>query len=41
MQQIGDSSVNSLARDRASIMLQSVRGGLLALPEVEEAKGDK
>ena len=41
MQQIGDSSVNSLARDRASIMLQSVKGGLLALPEVEEAKGDK
>ena len=41
MQQIGDSSVNSLARDRASIMLQSVKGGLLALPEVEEAEGDE
>jgi hypothetical protein len=41
MQQIGDSSVNSLARDRASIMLQSVKGGLLALPEVEETEGDE
>ncbi|NCF78711.1 MAG: tetratricopeptide repeat protein, partial [Alphaproteobacteria bacterium] len=41
MQQIGDSSVNSLARDRASIMLQSVKGVLLALPEVEEAEGDE
>ena len=41
MQQIADGSANSLARDRASIMLQSVKGGLLALPEVEEAEGDE
>ncbi|MCH1542069.1 MAG: tetratricopeptide repeat protein [Alphaproteobacteria bacterium] len=41
MQQIADGSVNSLARDRATIMLQSVRGGLLALPEADEDEGDK
>lgn len=41
MQQIADPSVNSLSRDRAEIMLQSVKGGLLSLPEEpsEEDKG--
>ena len=43
MQQIADPSVNSLSRDRAEIMLQSVKGGLLSLPEElsEEEKGDE
>lgn len=39
MQQMTDNSVNSLARDRAQIMLQNVKGGLLALPEVKEDEG--
>ena len=43
LQQIADPLVNSLSRDRAEIMLQSVKGGLLSLPEVaaEEDKGNE
>lgn len=46
MQQIGDAGVSSLSRARAEIMLQNVKGGLLALPlplpEADaEEKGDQ
>ena len=33
MQQIADDNVSSLSRARAEVMLQTVRGGLIALPE--------
>ena len=45
MQQIADGRVSSLTRARAEIMLQTVNGGLIGLPEANdepetEAKGD-
>ena len=45
MQQIADGRVSSLTRARAQIMLQTVKGGLIGLPEANdqtetEAKGD-
>jgi hypothetical protein len=40
MQQIADFGVTSLTRARAEIMLQTVNGGLIDLPETEE-EGDK
>lgn len=42
MRQIADAGVSSLSRARAEIMLQTVKGGLIDLPEaVTEEKGDE
>ena len=42
MRQVADAGVSSMSRARAEIMLQTVKGGLIDLPEtVAEEKGDE